>query len=404
MRVLIIGGGIGGLSLALMLKTLGISCKLYEAASNVRPLGVGINLLPQAVAQLAELDLLSGLDEVGIRTRELRYLNRFGQQIWSEPRGMWAGHAVPQFSIHRGQLHNLLWHETLRRIGADDLVTGHRLASLSQDQYGVRAHFENGHIAEGDILVGCDGIHSVARKVIHANDKGIRWNGIQMWRGSVEWPSFEGGDTMVVAGGMDQKLVLYPIAKGASDETRLTNWVVTAQIGVQGQPPPRKEDWSRLGELSELLPHAARFKIPFLDVCALIRASVEFWEYPMCDRDPLSHWTDRRITLLGDAAHAMYPVGSNGASQAILDGRCLADLLAAHAPEEALLRYEAERLPRTAEIVHSNRSGGPERVIDVVSNRAPDGFKNITDVISTAELQSIATGYAKMTDYGHRAR
>lgn len=397
MRAVIIGGGIGGLALALSLDARGIPSVVCEAARSIRPLGTGINLLPHAVSELAELGLLDGLKDIGIQTRELRYLNRFGQQVWAEPRGLWAGYQVPQISVHRGRLHHLLWDAAVERLGPSAVLSGMRLVHASQDASGVRAEFENGESVEGDILVGCDGIHSVLRQAIHPVDKGIRWNGVQMWRGSVDWPMFGGGDTMIVAGGMDHKLVLYPIAKGLEEGSRLTNWVVTARLGTQDDPPPRREDWSRAGELSELLPHAAMFNVPLVDVQALVRATAEFWEYPMCDRDPLPRWTDGLFTLLGDAAHAMYPVGSNGASQAILDARCLADALAGLSPRDALLSYEAERLPRTAEIVQSNRTGGPERVIDVVSHRAPDGFAHIEDVISRAELEAIAKGYAQMT-------
>jgi 2-polyprenyl-6-methoxyphenol hydroxylase-like FAD-dependent oxidoreductase len=220
-----------------------------------------------------------------------------------------------------------------------------------------------------------------------------------MWRGAVEWPAFEGGDTMIVAGDMKEKLVLYPIAPGASAATRLTNWVVCAQIGDASKSPPRREDWSRVGQLDEVLAHVARFRIPFLDVAALVRATSEFWEYPMCDRDPLPFWTQGRVTLLGDAAHPMYPVGSNGASQAVLDARCLADLLASQAPEAAIAAYAAERLPKTAEIVRANRKGGPERLVDEVSARAPDGFARLEDVISREELAAIAGGYAQMAGF-----
>jgi 2-polyprenyl-6-methoxyphenol hydroxylase-like FAD-dependent oxidoreductase len=256
-----------------------------------------------------------------------------------------------------------------------------------------------GRSLSGDVLIGADGIHSVIRASLHPDDGGIRWNGIQMWRGAVEWPAFECGDTMIVAGDMKEKLVLYPIGAGASAATRLTNWVVCAQIGDASKPPPRREDWSRPGQLSEVLAHVARFRIPFLDVAALVRATPEFWEYPMCDRDPLPFWTQGRVTLMGDAAHPMYPVGSNGASQAVLDARCLADLLATQVPEAALAAYAAERLPKTAEIVRANRKGGPERVVDEVSARAPDGFARLEDVISREELGSIAGGYAQMAGF-----
>jgi 2-polyprenyl-6-methoxyphenol hydroxylase-like FAD-dependent oxidoreductase len=405
MHVLIAGGGVGGLALALMLHQRGIACTVLEAAAEVKPLGVGINTLPHAIRELAALDLLPALDAVAIRTRELRYLNRFGQEIWKEPRGIWAGHDVPQFSIHRGHLHQVLWQAAKARLPAGALLNNARLQGFTQNSTGVTVHLTDGRSLSGDVLIGADGIHSTIRATLHPHDGGIRWNGIQMWRGAVEWPAFEGGDTMIVAGDMKEKLVLYPIAPGASAATRLTNWVVCAQIGDASKPPPRREDWSRPGQLDEVLAHVARFRIPFLDVAALVRATPEFWEYPMCDRDPLPFWTQGRVTLLGDAAHPMYPVGSNGASQAVLDARCLADLLAAQAPEAALAAYSAERLPKTAEIVRANRKGGPERVVDEVSARAPDGFAQLEDVISREELAAIAGGYAQMAGFaaGKRA-
>jgi 2-polyprenyl-6-methoxyphenol hydroxylase-like FAD-dependent oxidoreductase len=405
MHVLIAGGGVGGLALALMLHQRGIGCTVLEAAAEVKPLGVGINTLPHAIRELAALDLLPALDTVGIRTRELRYLNRFGQEIWQEPRGIWAGHEVPQFSIHRGHLHQVLWQAAEARLPKGALLRNARLQSFTQNAHGITAHLSDGRSLSGDVLIGADGIHSIIRAALHPDDGGIRWNGIQMWRGAVEWPAFEGGDTMIVAGDMKEKLVLYPIGAGASAATRLANWVVCAQIGDASKPPPRREDWSRPGQLDEVLAHVARFRIPFLDVAALVRATPEFWEYPMCDRDPLPFWTQGRVTLMGDAAHPMYPVGSNGASQAVLDARCLADLLASRAPEAALAAYAAERLPKTAEIVRANRKGGPERVVDEVSARAPDGFARLEDVISREELVAIAGGYAQMAGFaaGKRA-
>jgi 2-polyprenyl-6-methoxyphenol hydroxylase-like FAD-dependent oxidoreductase len=399
MHVLIAGGGVGGLALALMLHQRGVGCTVLEAAAEVKPLGVGINTLPHAIRELAALDLLPALDGVGIRTRELRYLNRFGQEIWQEPRGIWAGHEVPQFSIHRGHLHQVLWQAAEARLPTGALLNNARLQNFTQSAHGVTAHLADGRSLSGEVLIGADGIHSVIRAALHPDDGGIRWNGIQMWRGAVEWPAFEGGDTMIVAGDMKEKLVLYPIGAGVTAATPLTNWVVCAQIGDASKPPPRREDWSRPGQLDEVLAHVARFRIPFLDVAALVRATPEFWEYPMCDRDPLPFWTQGRVTLMGDAAHPMYPVGSNGASQAVLDARCLADLLASQAPEAALTAYSAERLPKTAEIVRANRKGGPERVVDEVSARAPDGFARLEDVISREEIAAIAGGYAQMAGF-----
>jgi len=221
-----------------------------------------------------------------------------------------------------------------------------------------------------------------------------------LWRGAVEWPTFLTGRSMVIAGGMAAKLVVYPIAEAARPDRRLTNWAVVARIGTGSTPPPNKADWSRPGRFEDLMPHVQRFRIPYVNAQALIEATPEFWEYPMCDRDPLPRWSHGRVTLLGDAAHPMYPVGSNGASQAILDARCLADRL--HAAEHvlhALWMYEQERLPMTAQIVRMNRKGGPEGVIDAVEERAPDGFSSIDDVLSFEQRQAIVRGYASTAGY-----
>lgn len=395
--ILIAGGGIGGLTLALSLQERGIPCLVFESAAEVKQLGVGINSLPNAIRELAALGLLPALDAIAVRTRELRYLNRFGQRIRTEPRGLYAGHDVPQLSVHRGRLHGVLWQAAAERLGAGSLRTGKRLTGFTQDAEGVTAQFADGTEERGAALVGADGIHSVLRRILHPEDGGIRWNGIQMWRGATEWPAFEGGDVMVIAGDMKEKLVLYPIGVGSTPHTRLTNWALCVQLGDPTRPPPRREDWSRPGQLEEALPHLQRFRIPWLDVEALVRATPEFWEYPMCDRDPLPFWTQGRVTLLGDAAHPMYPVGSNGASQAIFDARSLAALLAEKPVEAALAGYEAERLPPTREIVLTNRRGGPERIVDVVSERAPEGFERIEDVIAAEEMDAIVRGYTQMT-------
>jgi 2-polyprenyl-6-methoxyphenol hydroxylase-like FAD-dependent oxidoreductase len=403
-KVVIVGGGIGGLTTALMLHARGIDCEIYEQADTVRELGVGINTLPHAIKELAELKLLSRLDAVGIRTFELIYTNRFGQEIWREPRGTDAGYEVPQFSIHRGRLQGVIYHAVRARLGESRIHTGHRLGSFRQDDAGVTAYFfdRNGshrHTAHGDVLVGADGIHSFVRETLYPNEGPARWNGSMLWRGAIDWPKFLTGRSMVIAGGMAAKLVVYPIGEGTREGRALTNWAVLVKVG-DGGAPPRKEDWSRLGRMEELMPHMQRFRIPYVDAQALIEATPEFWEYPMCDRDPLPRWSHGRVTLLGDAAHPMYPVGSNGASQAILDARCLADLLvAAEHPLHALWAYEQQRLPMTAQIVQMNRRGGPEGVIDAVEERAPDGFQNIDDVLSFEERKAIVRGYASTAGF-----
>lgn len=403
MKAIIVGGGIGGLTLALMLHARGIHATVYEQSSEIRELGVGINTLPHAIKELVDLGLLPALDATAIRTRELIYMNRFGQPVWREPRGLHAGAPVPQFSIHRGKLQGLIRDAVIARLGPDALRTGRRLQGFMQDEGGVTAYFadsrrgESGETARADILIGADGIHSTVRAHYFPDQGPPCWQGVQMWRGACDWPVFHDGETMIIAGGMSGKLVLYPIGAGSKPGTRLTNWVVNIRTGDPAKPPP-KEAWSKPGRLEDVLPFARRFTIPGVDVLGLIEASPGFWEYPMCDRDPLPRWTHGRVTLLGDAAHPMYPVGSNGASQAILDARCLADLLVkAEHPRAALAAYEAERLPATADIVAVNRLGGPERVIDAVEALAPQGFHDVERVMNYARREAIAKSYAVKT-------
>jgi 2-polyprenyl-6-methoxyphenol hydroxylase-like FAD-dependent oxidoreductase len=404
MKAIIIGGGIGGLTTALMLHARGIECELFEQSETIRELGVGINTLPHAIKELAELGLLERLDAVGIRTYELFYTNRFGQEIWREPRGTDAGYEYPQFSIHRGRLQGVIYNAVRARLGESRIHTGHRLGAFSQDDAGVSAYFFDrdgchGSTARGDILVGADGIHSAVRETLYPDEGPARWNGSMLWRGAIEWPKYLTGRSMVIAGGMAAKLVIYPIGEGTRSDRVLTNWAVLVKVAQPGVPP-RKEDWSRPGRFEDLMPHMQRFRIPYVDAKALIEATTEFWEFPMCDRDPLPRWAHGRVTLLGDAAHPMYPVGSNGASQAVLDARCLADCLcrSEHA-YHALWMYEQVRLPMTAQVVQMNRRGGPEEVIDAVEQRAPEGFRNIDDVLSFEQRKAIVRGYASTAGF-----
>lgn len=406
MRVLIAGAGIGGLTTALMMHARGIPCQIWEAAREVREVGVGINILPHAIRELDGLGLLDALDRVAVRTSHLYYYTRNGQEVWDEPRGMLAGHDVPQFSIHRGRLQKILHDAVRARLGPHAVICGRRLAGFVQDEGGVTAQFvdaaEGGaaEVARGDVLICADGIHSTGRRYFYPDEGAPSWNGVSMWRGAVLADPWRDGTVMAIGGGFGAKLVLYPIAPPEKDGRQLMNWVVNVRTKDPAVSPPPPDNWSRKVPHATVLPYARRFHLPDYDIEALVRATPEIFEYPMADRDPLPRWSFGRVTLLGDAAHPMYPVGSNGASQAMLDARCLADALKSQPhPRAALWAYEADRRPRTAEIVAQNRKGGPEGVIDAVETLAPAGFDDIDAVLSHADREALVKGYAVMAGF-----
>jgi 2-polyprenyl-6-methoxyphenol hydroxylase-like FAD-dependent oxidoreductase len=400
MKVAIAGGGIGGLTLALALHSAGIEdVDIYESTPEFRELGVGINVLPHAVRELDELGLLSGLAETGIPTAELTYYTKTGQKIWSEPRGMKAGYRWPQFSIHRGELLGLLYRAVLKRLGPERVHPGHHLLCVGQEKSRVWAEFMSRRgtsripRVEADLLVGSDGIHSVVRQMIHPGEGAPKWNGITMWRGLSEAEPFLSGRTMIMAGVTRRRVVVYPVSRKYEQRGKaLINWVAELK-NADGRPMSR-HDWYFTARLENVLPHFSSFKFDFLDVPALMQNAKVIYQYPMVDRDPVDTWNKGRITLLGDAAHPMYPVGSNGASQAILDARVLARELALQSSvEDALAAYDAQRRPATAKIVESNRKAGPEVCMEIVEERAPQGFSSLDDIITQAELQEISKKY-----------
>lgn len=405
MTVLIAGAGIGGLTLALSLHQAGIRARVFESVEILEPLGVGINLLPHAVRELTELGLADELAATGIPTSTLAYFSKRGQPIWSEPRGLAAGYNWPQFSIHRGELQMILYRAVLARLGADAVATGHHLCGFEESGGGVTAHFSDRRAgalrgsAAGSLLVGCDGIHSTIRARFVPNEGPPKWNGAILWRGVTEGAPFLDGRTMIMAGHERQKFVCYPISRRAFDEGRsVINWI--AELRYDPDHVWRREDWNRPGRLEDFLPHFESWQFGWLDVPAVIRSARACFEYPMVDRDPLPAWGSGRVTLLGDAAHPMYPIGSNGASQAILDARVLTrELVSRGASSEALAAYAAERNPATARIVLANRGNGPEQVMQLVENRAPDGYARIEDVLSSAELEDAAAGYKRLAGF-----
>ncbi|MCS6892422.1 MAG: flavin-dependent oxidoreductase [Rhodovarius sp.] len=397
MRVLIAGGGIGGLTAALSLHAAGIEAEVFESAQELRPLGVGINLLPHAVRELTELGLAERLAATGIATRELRYINVHGQLIWAEPRGLAAGYRWPQYSIHRGRLQMLLWEAARERLGPARLHTGRRVVATSQDRHSATLHFADGSRVSGDAIVAADGIHSAVRAERHPDEGPPRWKGAVLWRATSIAPPFLDGATMIQCGHHRLKFVCYPIANHP-DGTQLINWI--AERVLPADTPWNREDWNRRGSLDDVIPHYADWVWPWLDVPALMRRAEAVYEFPMVDRDPLPRWSVGRITLLGDAAHPMYPIGSNGASQAILDARVLAmHLKRARSVEEGLAAYEAARLPPTAALTEANRGLGPDVVLEIAHQRAPQGFRHIHDVIPEAELAAIAARYKQLAGF-----
>ena len=405
MTILIAGGGIGGLTLALSLHQIGVPARVFESVSELKPLGVGINVLPHAVRELIELGLLEKLDASGVRTKELAYFSRHGKPIWSELRGLEAGYKWPQFSIHRGILQQILLETAIERLGRDNILTSHHLTGWTESADGVRAEFidkATGKPAgtyEGDLLIAADGIHSAVRERLYPQEGPPIWNGRILWRGVTASDAFLTGRTMIMAGHEILKFVCYPISKAPdADGKYWINWVAERHM-----PPTyqwRREDYNRTARLDEFLPWFRDWKFDWLDVPGLIENCPHSYEYPLVDRDPVAQWTFGRVTLMGDAAHPMYPVGSNGASQAILDARVITrEILAKGATNAALAAYEAERRPATSDLVMLNRKNGPEQVMQLVHERAPEGYKVITDVMSQQELEDIAANYKRVAGF-----
>lgn len=406
-RVLVAGGGIGGLTAALALHDAGCDVTVFEGAAEIRPLGVGINVLPHAMAALDRFGLVDPLVGAGVPTSELRFVNRHGQVIWREPRGRGAGYPVPQVSVHRGVLQLTLLAAVRDRLGPDAVRTGlavHGTATVDGGRAPrVEARFTDRAtgdevIERADLLVAADGIHSTVRRTLHPDEGPPLWNGQLLWRAVSRATPYLDGATMVMAGSNRTKFVAYPIAGPGDDGLCTVNWI--AELNRTGHPAPAREDWNRAGDIAEFGPSFAAWAWDWLDVPALIAGADAVFEFPMVDRDPLEGWVHGRVVLLGDAAHPMYPVGSNGASQAILDARALAEaVVAERGLDAALARYEAERLPATAAIVAANRRGGPEQVLDLAEQRAPDGFSDIGEVFAAGELEAIAARYKQVAGF-----
>jgi len=401
---LIIGAGIGGLTLALALDRAGIAVRVYEAASELKPIGVGINLLPHATRELARLGLEAKLARAAVATREAVFFNRFGQLIYREPLGRDAGYHWPQFSIHRGDLQEVLLDAVRERIGEERLFLGWTCTGSTEDEAGILAQFRSSTKGEelplqrGGVLVACDGLHSAIRKQLHPDEGEPLYSGVNMWRGVTRWEPILSGASMIRAGWLaGGKLVIYPIRDRIDDKGRqLVNWV--AEIETPRHPA---RDWNRAGRLDDFIGAFEDWHFDWLDVPRFLRAADAVLEFPMVDQDPLPWWSSGRVTLLGDAAHPMVPRGSNGAGQAILDARVLADCFTAYDDAAVALKaYEDRRLEPTAKVVRMSRANPPDAILREVYRRTGDRpFQRIEDVISAEELAALSEGYKRVAGY-----
>jgi 5-methylphenazine-1-carboxylate 1-monooxygenase len=398
MKVLVCGGGIAGLSLALSLHDAGIEAEVYEASPEVEELGVGINVLPHAVRELTELGLAEAVAELGLATKETVMFNEQGQKIWGEPSGLAEGYRWPQYSIHRGRLLGILYRACLDRLGSDRVHTGRRGARHSQEGGAAALHFEDGRSEEGDVLVGADGIGSAMRAQLYPDEGAPLWNGVTMFRAvAIAEPPLTGA-SMVLIGKSGHRAVVYPISERAADGRAEVNMVLDAKISEPKELP--RADWHHTVDRSVVLEHFGDMRYDWIDVGALIEAADEWWQYAMVDRDPLPRWSFGRVTLIGDAAHPMYPVGSNGASQAIVDARTLAYRLATEPDvETALEKYEAARRPITAAVVAANRDLVAVKCMEIAAERAPEGFERIEDVFEPGELEALSHRFKEIAGF-----
>ena len=403
MHVAIVGGGICGLSLALNLKERGIACRVYERAPEIKPLGVGITLLPHAMREFSALGLGEELLKAGIENRECCFFNRFGQLIYREDRGKFAGYPFPEVGIHRGRLHVILYEAVQKRLGPDAVLTDCECVSIEQDDSGAIVHFKqtttgkSRDSARADVVIACDGINSALRRQFYPNDK-IAFSGINTWRGVTRRKPILGGRTYMRVGSiLTGKIVIYPIIDSVDAEgNQLINWMAEIKRDTTEQT-----DWNKPGNLSDFFPLYESWRFDWLDVAQMIRDADQILEYPMVDKDPIDRWTFGRVTLAGDAAHPMYPRGSNGAAQAAIDARTLADLLQKNPDgRKALKAYEAARAAPAAKVVRTNREQPPDFINIKVEELVGDKpFDNLDKYITQDELRALSENYKRIAGF-----
>jgi 5-methylphenazine-1-carboxylate 1-monooxygenase len=405
-RIAVIGGGIAGLGLALSLHQRGLPCDVYESVTVVKELGVGITLLPHGMKELAALGVQPQLEAAGIENLESVFFNRFGQRIYSEPRGRHAGYALPEVGIHRGKLHRILYEHAVQTLGAAHIHTAHRCVGVTQTDAAATVHFTDpkGNAlpnVQADVVIACDGIHSAVRKQFYPDEK-LAFAGINTWRGVTRHTPILTGKSYVRVGSIKTgKMVIYPIVDNVDGQGKqLINWMAE----IEGNSL-EMNDWNSGGKVDDFIHIFKDWQFDWLDVATLIRNAEQILQYPMVDKDPVAQWTFGRVTLMGDAAHPMYPRGSNGSAQALIDARTLADELAKGGqPLDALNRYESLRREVTAHIVRTNRSTPPDAINILVDQLAGDRpFRHIDDIISQDRLRAMSEQYKQVAGFSLNA-
>jgi len=397
MTVIVAGGGIAGMTMALTCHQLELPVIVHESVKTIEPLGVGINLQPNAVRELFELGLESDLAEIGIQAKEWALVGKNGNDVWSEPRGLDAGYRWPQYSVHRGHLQMMLYQQVLKRLGPKAVISDSRLKGYNNDNDHVLAHFVDSdgkeQKVEGSILVGADGLHSSVRAQMHPNDGPPKWGGAVMWRGTTQAKPIRTGASFVLLGKLEQRFVCYPISQPDPITGKaIINWI--AELTYDTSKEWGHSDWNTQVPVEKFINHFSDWSYEWLDVPQLIREASAVYEYPMVDRDPLTTWVDGRCVLVGDAAHVMYPVGSNGASQAIVDTRVLGSAFVKHGLDQtALLHYESLNLKEMNELVIRNRGAGPIGILGIVEERCGGVFDKIEDVIPRSEIEQYMSNY-----------
>ena len=402
--VLIAGGGIAGMAMALTLHQIGVPCQVFETVDDLQALGVGINLQPNAVRELYELGFDAQLlDTIGIQAKEWALVGRNGHEVYSEPRGLLAGYKWPQYSVHRGRLQMLLLKAVRERLGDDAVQLGCRVTGYRQDTQGVTALIETRtgerREARGRLLIAADGLHSAVRAQMHPAQPPIQWGGAIMWRGTTPGQAIRSGASFVGVGSLRHRVVLYPISP-PDPQTGLSviNWI--AEITVDNAGGWTQGDWNRRVRLEDFIHHFEGWNYDWLDVPAMLRGAQEVFEYPMIDRDPVPTWVDGRVALIGDAAHVMYPVGSSGASQAIVDTRVLGAALVQHGlTPQALQAYDQKLCKDISALVLRNRGSGPFGILGLVDERCGGVFEHIDDVIPKAERDEFMARYKQAAGF-----